>query len=464
MNLKFPSTRTTFNLYIVVSLIAVIYCLTMLKLGSIESIVRTGPFSLVHLTLPYTGISWLLLGSVLYLLKSNRLNRGNLLTLGLFYLFAFIYLNVLRERFLYGDVNDYILAASNLWHGEPLHVRYLYPPLWATLLQPLVPAGGFIILVVCVVLNYLSLLALFVVLYKTLLKFCFPRNISAIVVFIVLVANAAVLRNMSYVQTNIHVLNLILLSLLLYDRNVFLSALVLSIAVHLKVSPIVFVIPFFLNKDWRWLAHFSFAFFGIVVMTSLANDWSYYPQFLSNISKIRAIDSPVFEASGIAFRDNSIDSVVYAARFFLNWDSEFPKYVAYAIKLLVALVSFRIMLGAIRNGSFLDSGDAKLRTLYNSYVILPVLMVMLFPVTWVYHYTFIIPSFILMLRQVRSNREGLAYFLSLYLVFLVPTFDVFPFSFHRIAGMILFYGLLLSASKHREQDFVWIGGVVASNR
>ena len=38
-------------------------------------------------------------------------------------------------------MHDYLAAASHIGLGQTLPARYLYPPLWAMLLSPLVPFG-----------------------------------------------------------------------------------------------------------------------------------------------------------------------------------------------------------------------------------------------------------------------------------------------------------------------------------
>lgn len=53
----------------------------------------------------------------------------------------FVYLQILRERFRYGDYHYYLEAATALANGQPLPDTYLYLPLWATLLQFIVSLG-----------------------------------------------------------------------------------------------------------------------------------------------------------------------------------------------------------------------------------------------------------------------------------------------------------------------------------
>ena len=48
---------------------------------------------------------------------------------------------MLRERSEYPDAGDYMRAAFDLSEGQPLHERYIYPPLLAAACELLVPFG-----------------------------------------------------------------------------------------------------------------------------------------------------------------------------------------------------------------------------------------------------------------------------------------------------------------------------------
>jgi hypothetical protein len=99
-------------------------------LDGLRLLVRAGPFSDPFLTLSSAAISWLLAGVLIGLLYFRRIQSRNVLLLAGFFCVSLLYVNVLRERLLYGDIQDYVQAAENLYHGRPLHGRYLYPPLW----------------------------------------------------------------------------------------------------------------------------------------------------------------------------------------------------------------------------------------------------------------------------------------------------------------------------------------------
>jgi hypothetical protein len=124
------------------------------------------------------------------------------------------------------------------------------------------------------------------------------------------------------------VANLILLSLLLFGKHNFWSACSLSLAIHLKVYPLVLVLPFFYQKEWRWCTWFVASQGIIIVATSVLNSPYYYLEFLSQVSAI----------TEIAPSNVSVDSFLYNTLHLFElrpWAGE--KITAYALRLLLAI-------------------------------------------------------------------------------------------------------------------------------
>jgi len=414
---------------------------------ALKIVLVEGPGSNIRLTMLMVGIAWLLIGSILFLLSLNVINRRNIFSIVTFYLFSFMYLNILRERLNYGDVGDYIKAAKNLSSGVPFHNRYLYPPLWATLLQPLVPFGDYVIFLICFLANYFSLLLFYFLLMKILVRYDYSTNFSALIVFSILCVNVPLLRTLGYVQVNLHVANLILLSLLYYRNNIFLSALALSLAVHLKISPIILILPMIVNKDWRYIAYFATITLGLVIFTSLMNGMQYYSNFLTNISNI-------YSANGINFRDNSIDSFIRATFTIAKLNLNNSNTVISIIKLFICVLSIGICYRCVKNKTFY-SGIQKEEVLYNSCIVLMFLMTILSPIIWEHHPVFIIFPFLIILKRLFIMESIIIYIIAYLFIFLIPTFDFYPFSYHRLLGMILCYIIFIIYLKDSVNKVVW---------
>jgi hypothetical protein len=71
------------------------------------------------------------------------------------------------------------------------------------------------------------------------------------------------------------------------------------------------------------------------------------------------------------------------------------------------------------------------------------LILLISPLVWEHHYVLIIPYCLWLLTRKNVQQNGLA-FLGAFLVFAIPTFDLFPFSFNRILGLLL----MLRSSLH----------------
>ena len=448
--------------YLVLTLAIVVYIAVVSVLYGAEgmgTIIKIAPMSIPVMTLFYGIVAWLLFGSMLALANRQVINKQNVLIYTLFFLFSFIYLNFLREKVVFGDVFDYVRAASNLYHDQPLHSRYLYPPFFATCLQSLVPLGDKTIAFVCMGANYLSLLVFFVLVYKLLRRFGLSGNHAALIAFAALCVNVPVLRTLGYVQVNLHVVNLILLNLLFYRKRVFWSAIALGLAVHLKFSPIVLVLPYCLSRDWKWLAYFCGSVLAIAAWTSWMNSPDYYMDFLKNALNILQHNKEhIFGPEGFAYRDSSLDGLARAIMSFTRTESGADIYFGLIARFCLLLFSGYIVLGNLKWRTYYG-GDKKEEIVFNSYVVMLFLMTMLSPVVWVYHFVFVIPAFLIMLRNVRDHGDITLFLVAWFLIYLMPSFDVFPVSYHRLIGVVMAYVLFTRFLKRGDkagEPYPWI--------
>ena len=414
-------------------------------------LLREGPLSTLSGTIFYVAVSWLYLGILLILIYKKKITPDNILFVIGFSLFSFIYLNFLREKITYGDEMDYVNAAINMYNGKPLPPRYLYPPFWASFLQVLVPWGKDTMIFIIRSLNFFSMLLFYFLLYRFLIRFKFSKKTASLIIFVFLLVNVPVLRNMSYSQTNIHVMNLVLLSLLMFRKSHFLSALMLVVAVHLKFTPIILVIPFILKKNWKWMINFILLFILIVIATSLLNNFDYYANSVSNITHVFDSRFIIFGKGGISFRNVSIDNIIHSLFLFLSIKISVLPFVVYPLKLFIILFTLGIMFRVSKNQTFYRSEDPDEESIFNSFIVLLFLMLVLSPIIWVYHFVFIIPSCLIIIKNLSSIKEYLMYLSAYFLIYAIPTFDFFPFSFHRVAGIVLFY-MLLSRSYKNMKD------------
>ena len=404
----------------------------------LEIIMEKGPLSIQSITLYSVAVTWLLAGLLLFLLHFRRVNSENALTLACFFFVILLYLNVLRERPDYGDIEFYFESASRLYYNEPLPDYYNYLPLWATLLEPFVPLGEEVMLNVCWLLNLVSLIAFFFLLDRVLKHYGFSPRLSALVAAAFMAVNVPILRVLVYVQVNLHSMNLIFLSLLLYRRSPFLSALALSLAVHFKMTPIILVFAFLLERDWRWLAWFTLCFFLVGAATAALDGLSPYGDVLSNVMHFNV-------TRGVNFRENSFDSFFLALSNLLKINRTATYYAIYAAKLILGVAVLLVAGLCARRETFYQGDHAK--NLYNSIIVLFIVMNLASPLIWEHHGVFLTLPFLIMLKRLALTRHWLWYGFAYFLEFLMPTFDFFPWSYGRLLAPLIWLGLAWALSR-----------------
>ena len=407
--------------------------------GRLIFFISEGPSSNIFITLACVGIVWFLAGIILVLLWRGWLNRRNFLLCAGFCLVFLLYVNIIRERTNFGaDWKDYYQAAENLRAGVHLHSKYFYPPLWATLLEPLLPFGSRAVFAACWLLNFVSFGAFYFLLVAALRRYGFSEYLSVVVTTLFLLVNVPVFRTFAYVQVNFHVMNLILAGFLLYPRFRAVSASAVAVAVHLKSSPVAFAFGFLLRKDWRWLSWFGIALVGILFATVLINGASPYVDFVKNVWNIYNWRDP-------DYRDNSIDAwfrtIQRAIGYNPGWTMAF---IAIFKLLLLAAICF-IVYRCIRKSTFSGSTGTS-DVLLDASPALLILMMTASPLVWEHHPVFASLSYLVLLKVLSGPLEWMLFGAAYMLAYLFPTFDFFPWSCGRLASSIIWMYLAWRAS------------------
>jgi len=176
---------------------------------------------------------------------------------------------------------------------------------------------------------------------------------------------------------------------------------------------------------------------GIVLFTSLMNGFHYYTSlyFLKNVSIV--MNSP----GTIVYRDCSIESFLRATFLNLNLNLDVAKYTSYALKIGLIILTLWILNKIIKNRSFFQ-GEKRMEVIYNGYVVLIVLMTMLSPIVWVHHLVFLVFPFLIIFQRLTKIDEYFLFVVSYFVIFLMPTYNFYPFSYLRLLGVVLCYVLL----------------------
>ncbi|MBI5826009.1 MAG: DUF2029 domain-containing protein [Chloroflexi bacterium] len=434
-----PPLQTAFKSWLVITLL-VIASLTAIYLRNgvdgLNLFIQQWPLSNLAITLAATTLTWLLLGVLFYMLANEKIHAGNALLMAGFFIVMFVYLNILRERLRYGDYHYYLEAATALANGQPLPDTYLYLPLWATLLQYIIPLGDQGVLVVLWTVNIIALGAFYFLLVTILERYNFSHHFAVFTTILFLLVNAPLLRTLGFVQVNLLVMDLVFLSILTYPKNTLLSALTLALAVHLKTSPAVLVLAFLLEFNWRWLFWFAVSFLLIAAIPVLTDGITPYLDYLNNIKILTQIPDT-------NFHDTSFDSFLRFLNPFLGIQIAQTRLMALAAKILLLIATLAVMTKNIRAQSF--SNENKL---LNAIPPLFIIMTLASPIVWDHHGIFVTLSFLLMLKRIDTPNLWMWFIFAYILEYILPSFDFFPWSYGRLLAPIIVLWLMFQTSNN----------------
>jgi Glycosyltransferase family 87 len=225
--------------------------------------------------------------------------------------------------------------------------------------------------------------------------------------------------------------------LLLFGKHNFWSASSLSLAIHLKVYPLVLVLPFLYQKEWRWCIWFAASQGIIIVATSVLNSPHYYLEFLSQVSAI----------TETAPSNVSVDSFLYnTLRLFelRPWAGE--KITAHALRLLLTIGILKPWYQLAHRGLFVEAPGSK-RVILNSYVLLPVLMLAISPSIWSHHFVLLMLTMLVLGSILRETWEFWLFLYAYAFIFLFPIYDIYLVSYMRLIGLVILIILLNGAAK-----------------
>lgn len=433
--------QRTFQIWVVITLLVIMSLLAIyLRNGQdgLNLFIQQWPLSNLEITLAATSITWILFGSLLYLLANEKITKENVLTIAGFYLILFVYLNIFRERFRYGDYHYYLEAATALVNGQTLPDTYLYLPLWATLLQFIVPLGDSGVLVTLWILNIIALSTFYFLLIQILQRYNFSQHLSVAITILFLLINTPLLRTLGFVQVNLLVLDLIFLSLLTYPKNNFLSALTLALAVHLKTSPAVLVLAFLLEFNWKWLMWFAISFLIIGLFPIAMNGTQPYFDYFNNAFLLTQIPDT-------NFHDTSFDSFFRFLNPFFGIQIEQTRAMVLVLKVLLLISTLFVMMKNIQQKSF--STENKL---FNAIPSLFIFMTLASPIVWDHHGMFVTLSFLLLIKRIETPNHWLIFIFAYFFEFMLPSFDFFPWSYGRLFAPIIVLWLIFVTSKNTE--------------
>lgn len=276
------------------------------------------------------------------------------------------------------------------------------------------------------------------------------RLLATGVIALLFLVNNPLLATIRHNQVNLWVLDLILVAMLWLPRYPWLSGFCVALGGHIKLYPLILLMPWTLKRRWPAVISSGVGLLAILlVQTGGGRDWTLWRQFLGFADAF---------PRGTFFRDNSLHSLVYNGLGHVKWlmgltglgDGGYvvnERYVSLVVwvgmALLGALYLFRFMGREFAAPRRAESSAQRMGAepgldlkLVGHMLDAIALGLLISPVVWEHHYLLAMPLLIWGISQVRAERLWLVG-VSGFLIFVIPTFDVFPLSYHRMAGLLL---------------------------
>lgn len=359
-----------------------------------------------------------------------------------------------------GDYLCYERAARKVVQAENPYIgtKYEYPPLMAQImalayrvLESSTTGGDDSaqaekqwdrIFIIYQAFQLLLLISAFVLTRNLAIKIGFKEPVASVIVLTLFVLNVSLYRTLSFNQTNLWILNILLFTILYSDRFPLLSGLLAAFGAQLKLYPFLMLSPWLLMKKYRPIAWMLFGLLAIAfIQTHCFADLVLYKQYAVFFFN----DYPSYTQ----FSNCCLYGILTNSLNFLRWHVhwiETPSLLKSA-RVLTTVVTFIILIWftiralkrerGFRYISAFTPGPAivEARFLGHAMDMLP-LMLLVAPSIWEHHFILIMP-FALWAFALAEKKRYPALFVSLGLVFLVPVIAVFPWGYHRLIGLLV---------------------------
>ncbi len=357
------------------------------------------------------------------------------------------------------DYNQYEAAFRAIVDGANPYLsnRYLYPPFFAEMMafvfrigQHLFPVLGLgkSSWVFVFYIHQSSLLFFLLFTYNLSIKFAGQVGLDdltgMLLVSAIYLFNVPLFRTLSFNQVNFYVLASLLGSLIALRKYPFLAGVSAALGGFIKLYPFALSIPLFGMRKWRALigilaGSVVFIFFETKFFRSLTL-WNQFVRFY--------LSFPLEQESSL-FRNTSPMSFLRNSLSFLGAPS-LALTVAFLILILTILTWFAIRFFQRENITLKKDMDFESFCNTGHLLDFSVLSLLIAPSAWEHHYVIAIPLAIWVFAH-RGKDALWQVLIAFVLVFGLPVFNIFPFSYLRMVGLILL--LILVSPKKIEGSF-----------
>jgi hypothetical protein len=337
---------------------------------------------------------------------------------------------------IYEDAEFQVLGNALFGRGLIIY-PYIYPPLLAQLLLPLagLPLSTFVL--IFNVLNF-ALIFLGLFLIARVLEFDLGRSIlPPLFLFLLLPFNEPLQTTLHHGQVNLLVLDIILLSLIFQkkDRPVP-AALFLSLAVFIKIYPVLFILPFIFSKKIRYLTAFgasSAALLAASVLVSGTKPWLDFARSTLDLF-LKRPDSPFTRGFQDSFGNVSLKS--FLSQLFAAL--RLPPSLVIPVFIALAVLFLFLMFGSPWKRAI--ASDLPLEG-----SLLLILTLVLAPITWSHHFVLILFPAAYLFNRILAEKRYAAFLLLAFLIsqiFYNLPWGAFPFNQVRLAASLGFLAML----------------------
>ncbi len=376
--------------------------------------------------------------------------------------FLFVLVEMSQKSWDYRQYENAFRAVVN-GNNPYLSSRYLYPPFFSDVMVQIYHFGENILPLLGVSLKkselwnfvfyiHQSLLYFFLQLsYFLSLKFVRKLNIPStdgvLLVSAIFIFNLPVLRTISYNQVNFYVLVSILLMIITLSSSQIVSGLAIAFGGLIKIYPFILLFPLIIMRRWKVVLWSLIGGFGVLfVQTNFFNNllpWKQYLHFFTSFP---------LERESSWFRNTSLMSLLRSIFELANLPTNiFLPVFFISLVIIVSWFIFRFF-QRVQVTSAIQNQEKKMFIEYDDFrsigslLDFSVLSLLVAPSAWEHHYILAIPIAIWAYAMRQINTTDWLFQIGIVMVFVMPVFNIFPFSYLRMCGLIF---LLIVTSPKR---------------
>lgn len=261
---------------------------------------------------------------------------------------------------------------------------------------------------------------------------------AAVLIGSLLVFDNPLFRTLKHGQINLYVLDAILLVMLYHQKRPILCGAAVAVAAHLKIYPLLLVVPLIFCGSWPAAAAAVLGTGALLVLE----------QRLGHGALAQFGQSLLQFPKGTLLRDNSLHSLLHNLAGLVRADRLLGAQGAGRLVDGLALLAGLALSGWVffrwfprlrlslrpKSPAAAQKRHGPLQQ-YGRFCATIVIMMLLSPLVWEHHYVLTLPIAVWAIAGLPGTQAVWAA-AAAFLMYAPPTFDVFPFSYHRLCGLL----------------------------